>query len=139
MTHNIAVLPGDGIGPEIVEQAVRVLKALDVSFDIKQAPVGGAAFDAFEHPLPPATLNLAGGHYLKVAVAIQLIKGKAAATDFQTSHAAELVIDEFSNRPVASLSTNKQRKTLTSDLEKKIKAAYPDEVYDIFLTQFVTQ
>ena len=59
MTHNIAVLPGDGIGPEIVEQAVRVLKALDVSFEIKQAPVGGAAFDAFEHPLPPATLNLA--------------------------------------------------------------------------------
>ena len=40
MTHNIAVLPGDGIGPEIVEQAVRVLKALDVPFDIKQAPVG---------------------------------------------------------------------------------------------------
>ena len=37
MTHNIAVLPGDGIGPEIVEQAVRVLKALDVPFDIKQA------------------------------------------------------------------------------------------------------
>jgi len=59
MTHNIAVLPGDGIGPEIVEQAVRVLKALDVSFDIKQAPVGGAAFDQFEHPLPSATLNLA--------------------------------------------------------------------------------
>lgn len=59
MTHNIAVLPGDGIGPEIVEQAVRVLKALDVPFDIKQAPVGGAAFDQFEHPLPPATLNLA--------------------------------------------------------------------------------
>ncbi|MGE8688539.1 MAG: 3-isopropylmalate dehydrogenase [Achromobacter sp.] len=59
MTHNIAVLPGDGIGPEIVEQAVRVLKALDVSFDIKEAPVGGAAFDAFEHPLPPATLKLA--------------------------------------------------------------------------------
>lgn len=59
MTHNIAVLPGDGIGPEIVEQAVRVLKALDLSLDIKEAPVGGAAFDAFEHPLPPATLKLA--------------------------------------------------------------------------------
>ena len=53
MTHNIAVLPGDGIGPEIVEQAVRVLKALDVPFDIKQAPVGGAAFDAFEHRCRP--------------------------------------------------------------------------------------
>ncbi|WP_233235161.1 3-isopropylmalate dehydrogenase [Bordetella sp. LUAb4] len=59
MTHKIAVLPGDGIGPEIVEQAVRVLKALDVPFDVKEEPVGGAAFDKFEHPLPPATLKLA--------------------------------------------------------------------------------
>lgn len=59
MTYNIAVLPGDGIGPEIVEQAVRVLRALDLPFDIEQAAVGGAAFDEFEHPLPPATLKLA--------------------------------------------------------------------------------
>jgi 3-isopropylmalate dehydrogenase len=59
MTHKIAVLPGDGIGPEIVEQALRVLGALDVPFQIDQAPVGGAAFDQFEHPLPPATLKLA--------------------------------------------------------------------------------
>ena len=59
MTHNIAVLPGDGIGPEIVEQAVRVLGALNLPLDIQQAPVGGAAYDRFEHPLPPATLELA--------------------------------------------------------------------------------
>ena len=43
MTHNIAVLPGDGIGPEIVEQAVRVLGALDLPLQIQQAPVGGAS------------------------------------------------------------------------------------------------
>jgi 3-isopropylmalate dehydrogenase len=59
MTHKIAVLPGDGIGKEIIEQAVRVLSALGVSFDMHQAAVGGAAFDEFEHPLPPATLKLA--------------------------------------------------------------------------------
>ena len=59
MTHKIAVLPGDGIGPEITEQAVRVLRALDLDLDLQQAKVGGAAFDAFEHPLPPATLELA--------------------------------------------------------------------------------
>ena len=58
-THQIAVLPGDGIGPEITEQAVRVLTALNLPLDLKQAPVGGAAFDQFEHPLPPATLELA--------------------------------------------------------------------------------
>ncbi|ARP88715.1 3-isopropylmalate dehydrogenase [Bordetella genomosp. 9] len=59
MTHKIAVLPGDGIGPEIVEQALRVLGALKLDLEIGQAAVGGAAFDQFEHPLPPATLELA--------------------------------------------------------------------------------
>jgi len=59
MTPKIAILPGDGIGPEIVEQAVRVLRALDLPLEFGQAPVGGAAFDAFDHPLPPATLALA--------------------------------------------------------------------------------
>ena len=56
---NIAVLPGDGIGPEIVAEAVKVLKALGPAFDLEEAPVGGAAYDLFGHPLPPATLELA--------------------------------------------------------------------------------
>ena len=55
----IAVLPGDGIGPEIVAQAIRVLKALGPKFDLEEAPVGGAAYDLAGHPLPPATLELA--------------------------------------------------------------------------------
>ncbi len=55
----IAVLPGDGIGPEIVTEAVKVLKALDLKFDIEDAPVGGTAYDAHGHPLPEATLKLA--------------------------------------------------------------------------------
>ena len=55
----IAVLPGDGIGTEIVEQAVKVLKALDLKFEMESALVGGAAFDAHGHPLPEATLKLA--------------------------------------------------------------------------------
>ncbi len=59
MTHSIAVLPGDGIGPEVAEQAVRVLTALGLDLEIQSAPVGGAAFDALEHPLPPSTLALA--------------------------------------------------------------------------------
>lgn len=59
MTHRIAVLPGDGIGPEIVEQAVRVLGALDLQLEFAQAPVGGAAYAQHGHPLPPATLELA--------------------------------------------------------------------------------
>jgi 3-isopropylmalate dehydrogenase len=55
----IAVLPGDGIGTEIVAQAVKVLKALDLSFEMETALVGGAAYEVHGHPLPESTLNLA--------------------------------------------------------------------------------
>jgi len=55
----IAILPGDGIGTEIVAQALRVLGALDLRFETEQALVGGVAYDAHGHPLPEATLKLA--------------------------------------------------------------------------------
>lgn len=63
MSKNILVLPGDGIGPEIVNEAVKVLACLrdDFGLDIEmdEALVGGAAYDAGGHPLPEATLKLA--------------------------------------------------------------------------------
>jgi 3-isopropylmalate dehydrogenase len=55
----IAVLPGDGIGTEIVAEALKVLHALDLKFEMETALVGGAAYDAHGHPLPESTLKLA--------------------------------------------------------------------------------
>ena len=55
----IAVLPGDGIGPEIIAEAVKVLNALGESFEMETAPVGGAGYEAKGHPLPEDTLKLA--------------------------------------------------------------------------------
>jgi len=55
----IALLPGDGIGPEVVGEARRVLEALALDVTFEEAPVGGAAYHATGHPLPPATLDLA--------------------------------------------------------------------------------
>ncbi len=55
----IAVLPGDGIGTEIVAQALSVLQALGLPFEFEHAAVGGAAYEAHGHPLPEATLKLA--------------------------------------------------------------------------------
>jgi 3-isopropylmalate dehydrogenase len=55
----IAILPGDGIGTEIVAEAVKVLKVLDLKFEMESTLVGGAAYEAHGHPLPPATLKLA--------------------------------------------------------------------------------
>jgi 3-isopropylmalate dehydrogenase len=55
----IAILPGDGIGPEIVDEAVKVLNQLDEKFEMETAPVGGAGYVAHGHPLPESTLQLA--------------------------------------------------------------------------------
>ena len=56
----IALLPGDGIGPEVIAEARRILDALALpGLVFEEAPVGGAAYKAVGHPLPPATLNLA--------------------------------------------------------------------------------
>jgi len=63
MTKNIAVLPGDGIGPEVVAEAVKVLERLRRDFglniELETAPVGGTAYDQTGKPLPEATLKLA--------------------------------------------------------------------------------
>ena len=55
----IAVLPGDGIGPEIIKQAVKVLNALGLEESVEYAPIGGAGYEAFKDPLPKSTLDLA--------------------------------------------------------------------------------
>jgi 3-isopropylmalate dehydrogenase len=58
----IAVLPGDGVGVEVIGEAVKVLKALErdgVTIEMEQAPVGGAGYDACGDPLPEPTLKLA--------------------------------------------------------------------------------
>jgi 3-isopropylmalate dehydrogenase len=57
----IAILAGDGIGPEIMSEALKVLDVLrsdGLKVETESALVGGAAYDAFGHPLPPATLAL---------------------------------------------------------------------------------
>jgi hypothetical protein len=63
MTIKIAVLTGDGIGPEIIAEAVKVLECLRRDFKLKlkltEAPVGGAGYETAGHPLPPDTLKLA--------------------------------------------------------------------------------
>jgi 3-isopropylmalate dehydrogenase len=54
----VAVLPGDGIGPEIIAQAVRVLQKLNLGLSFETAPVGGAAYEAAGDPLPQSTLRI---------------------------------------------------------------------------------
>jgi 3-isopropylmalate dehydrogenase len=55
----VAVLPGDGIGPEIIATARKVLEKLNLDIQFQEAPVGGAGYAAAGDPLPPATLKIA--------------------------------------------------------------------------------
>jgi len=55
----IAILPGDGIGTEIMAEALKALACLDLQFEFEEAKVGGAAYEAHGHPLPEGTLQLA--------------------------------------------------------------------------------
>lgn len=61
-TQKIAILAGDGSAPEFMSAAVRVLKAIEkkfnLSFELQEALVGGAAYDRYQHPLPPETLKI---------------------------------------------------------------------------------
>lgn len=54
----VAVLPGDGIGPEVVRETLKVLRAAGANLEFEEALIGGAAYDATGHPLPPETLAL---------------------------------------------------------------------------------
>ena len=59
--YNICLLPGDGIGPEIIAEGVKVLNAVgakyDTEFACEESLIGGAAIDAAGEPLPQATLE----------------------------------------------------------------------------------
>jgi 3-isopropylmalate dehydrogenase len=59
MMKTIAVLPGDGIGQEIVREALKVLSVLKLDLEMHEALVGGSAYDVHGHPLPASTLELA--------------------------------------------------------------------------------
>ncbi|MFQ5445159.1 MAG: isocitrate/isopropylmalate family dehydrogenase, partial [Nitrospinales bacterium] len=61
--YKIALLPGDGIGPEVVREAVKILKILESKLDfileVDSVPVGGAGYEATGHPLPEQSLTTA--------------------------------------------------------------------------------
>ncbi|MBI3015344.1 MAG: 3-isopropylmalate dehydrogenase [Candidatus Tectomicrobia bacterium] len=65
MSPVIAVLPGDGIGPEVIREGLKVLKAIEKAFghrfEIREAPIGGCAYDEFGDPLPEGTMEVCRG------------------------------------------------------------------------------
>ena len=88
-------------------------------------------------PLASTQINLAGGHYLKVGVALQLTD--SAAKDIDGSKALDATIDLFSGLPVAEVSRAQSRHKLKDKLVKDLKERYDGDVMGVYFTEFVTQ
>ncbi|WP_426242368.1 flagellar basal body-associated FliL family protein [Nocardioides sp. LHG3406-4] len=87
--------------------------------------------------LEPIQLNLEGGHYLRLGMALQLTADVHEEVD--GSKALDAAIDLFSGREVAEVNTGKQREDLKTELLKRLKEAYHHDVLDVYFTEFVTQ
>lgn len=83
------------------------------------------------------TLNLADSHFLRLKISLQTVEGTDEAMD--TSKAAQLVISQFSNRPMAELGSDAARTAAKTALLTKVQEAYPDKIIDLYYTEFVMQ
>ncbi len=86
--------------------------------------------------IDPIQVNLSGGHYLKIGIALQLVKG-AATPD--TAKALDAVISEFSGREMESLTQPVQRDKLKKQLATTLATSYDHDVMGVYFTDFVTQ
>jgi flagellar FliL protein len=83
------------------------------------------------------TLNLAGGHYLRIKLALQTVEGTPEELD--TSEAAQAVIDQYSDRSVAELTGEAARSKAKKELLGKLQKIYPKQIMDVIYTEFFTQ
>jgi flagellar protein FliL len=83
------------------------------------------------------TLNLADNHFLRLKIGLQAVAGTDETMD--TSKAAQLIISQFSNQPMAALSDDAARTKAKATLLTKLQEAYPDEIMDLYYTEFVMQ
>jgi flagellar FliL protein len=87
--------------------------------------------------MPDMTLNLAGGHYLRIKLALQTVQGTSEELD--TSEAAQAVIDQYSDRPTAELTGGAARLKAKTELLGKLQKIYPKQILDVIYTEFFTQ
>jgi flagellar FliL protein len=87
--------------------------------------------------LDAVTLNLADGHFLKLKLALQATT--EATEDPDGSKAVDIAISQFSNLPLADLSSNAAREKAKKELAAKVEKAYDGKIMDVYFTEFVMQ
>jgi flagellar FliL protein len=88
-------------------------------------------------PLDAITVNLAGGHYLKIHLALQATAD--AGEELDGSQALDLTVAQFSNLNLADLASTEGRTKAKEKLLTAVEKAYEDKVMDIYFTEFVMQ
>ena len=87
--------------------------------------------------LDPITINLAGGHFLKLGLSLQ--ESKAVAEDVSGAKALDSAIALFSNKTMDELTTLEGRQKAKEKLVDHLREVYEGEVYDVYFTEFVMQ
>ncbi len=106
-------------------------------FFLKPTPAGAAEPEPGEVVrLDPIQVNLSGGHYLKIGVALQLT---ASAHEADGAKALDAVIGAFSGKNMDSLTRPDNREKLKGHLEKELEHLYHGDVMGVYFTDFVTQ
>jgi flagellar protein FliL len=127
----LVILGGGGAG------AFFMLRG-DSASAVEEKPVKGVV-TAAENTI---TVNLADGHYLKVGFALQQTE-ESGTEAVDLSEAYQLVIDQYTGRPIAELATAEGREKIKQELLAKLIETYTEEdkkmVMDIYYTSFVTQ
>lgn len=119
----------------VILVAVLVLGGGTYWFGLKPAPAGPPK-PGLVVKLDPIQVNLAGGHYLRVGIALQLVEGVKEADG---SKALDATIDEFSGVAMGDVNDPAKRATYKKALEKELAHRYHDEVMGVYFTEFVTQ
>jgi flagellar FliL protein len=86
--------------------------------------------------IEPTQINLAGGHYLKIGLALQLTEG---AEEADGSKALDATIDMFSGLSVEEVSVAKKRAKLKEELVAELVERYEGDVMGVYFTEYVTQ
>src|SRR3546814_688837 len=87
-------------------------------------------------PLTAIQVNLAGGHYLRIGLALQLVEG---AEEADGSKALDAAIEIFSGQKVSTVTDPEERDKLKDELTEAVREAYHEEVLEVYYTDFVTQ
>lgn len=87
-------------------------------------------------PVTSVSVNLAGGHYLRLAFSLQLT---ADSEGVEEARVQDIAIDLFSGREMSEINTEESRNELKATLVERLSEAFDGEVLDVYLTDFVTQ